>query len=303
MNATPEIIGLLAATIVFLVGMKLREKRILSSQRVRRMQELLAEDGADGTPHAVPPPKRGLAQRLDGLGIGISPVTFYAICIGMAVGGFVVVQSAGLPVMPSLLGALAGSTLPKMWLDRREKALSKTISDALPEGLNTLASNLSTFPDLKVALGRTAELLESQSYYELAAEFSRLAADIGIMGAEEAINRLRKRTASDTLRFTATLLGIYAAQGGKVLPALESRADNLRMLLEARKEAEGAVNDAKLAGVAVPVIMGLVVLVNMQDPQGAAAYSTTIGQILLVVAAISCYIGYRTVVSMAENIG
>jgi len=302
MNGTPEIIGLLAATIVFLIGMKLREKRVMSSQRVRRMQELLAE-GGDGTPQAVPPPKRGLAQRLDGLGIGISPVTFYALCIGMAVGGFVVVRSAGLPVMPSLLGALAGSMLPKMWLDRREKALSKAISDALPEGLNTLASNLSTFPDLKVALGRTAELLESQSYYELAGEFSRLAADISIMGPEEAIVRLRKRTASDTLRFTATLLGIYAAQGGKVLPALESRADNLRMLIEARKEAEGAVNDAKLAGVAVPLIMALVVVANMRDLQGAAAYSTTVGQALLVGAAISCYIGYRTVVSMAENIG
>ena len=44
MNATPEIIGLLAATIIFLIGMKLRERRILASQRVRRMHELLAED-------------------------------------------------------------------------------------------------------------------------------------------------------------------------------------------------------------------------------------------------------------------
>jgi Flp pilus assembly protein TadB len=302
MNATPEIIGLLAATIIFLIGMKLRERRILASQRVRRMHELLAED-IDGTPVAVPPPKRGLAQRLDGLGLKISPVAFYAISIGTAVGSFVVVQSMGLPLFPSLLGGLAGALLPKMWLDRREKALSKALSDALPEGLNTLASNLSTFPDLKVALGRTAELLESQSYYELAGEFSRLAADIGVMGPEEAIDRLRKRTSSDALRFTATLLGIYAAQGGKVLPALEARADNLRMLIEARKEAEGAVNDAKLAGLAVPIIMVLVVLANLRDPQAAEIYSTGIGQALLVGAAVSCYIGYRTVVSMAENIG
>ncbi|MFZ5919184.1 MAG: RHS repeat-associated core domain-containing protein [Chloroflexota bacterium] len=101
-----------------------------------------------------------------------------------------------------------------------------------------------------MALGRTAKLLAAQGYGELAVEFARLAADVGLRGPDEAIERLCQRTSSDALRFTATLLGIYAAHGGKVLPALEQRAENLRLLLEARKEAEGAVNDAKLAGLA-----------------------------------------------------
>jgi Flp pilus assembly protein TadB len=302
MNATPQLIGLLTATMIFLIGMKMREKKVLASQRSRTMQALLG--GEDGeTPQAVLPGKRSLTDRLQGAGVNISPTAFYAISLATAFAGFIAVKSAGLPALPALMGGLAGALLPKMWLDGREKKLEAAIGDALPEGLTTLASNLSTFPELAIALGRTAELLKDQGYHELAAEFSRLAAEIGIRGADEAIERLRKRTSSDALRFTATLLGIYAAHGGKVLPALEQRAENLRMLIEARKEAEGAVQDAKLAGMAVPIIMVLVVLANLRDPQAAEAYRTGLGQALLAGAAVSCYIGYRTVVSMAENIG
>lgn len=299
--ATPGLIGLLTATLVFLVGYQLREKQLLASQRARKMQELLGEEKQE--PEAVPPPKRDLAARLEGAGLKLSPAAFYGLHALGGVGGFLAASSTGLPPLPALLGGLAGALLPRMYLNRRERARVKAIDEALPEGLTTLASALKTFPDLKVALGRAAELLEGEGYRELAGEFSRLAVDVGLLGAEEAVARLKARTPSKALAFTATLLGIYAAQGGKVLPALEARAENLRMLIEARKEAEAAVNDARLAGLAVPLIMALVVLANLRDPQAAAAYRTPLGQALLVGAAISCYIGYRTVVSMAENIG
>lgn len=298
---TPGLIGLLSATLVFLLGYRLRERRFFASQRERKMQALLRERTQE--PQAVPPPRRAMAARLEGAGLKLSPAIFYGLHALGAIGGFLLISSAGLPLLPSLLGGLAGALLPGMWLNRRERARVKAIDEALPDGLATLASSLRSFPDLKIALGRATEILEEEGHTELAREFSRLAADVGLLGAEEAVRRMKTRTPSKALAFTATLLGIYAAQGGKVLTALEARAKNLRMLIEARREAEAAVNDARLAGLAVPLIMVLVVLTNLRDPQAAAAYHTPLGQALLVGAAISCYIGYRTVVSMAENIG
>jgi tight adherence protein B len=223
----------------------------------------------------------------------------------MAVLGFVVLVGGTLLNMPPLLALFAAALAayaPRWYLENRERNRAIAIEKDLPLALSRMAGLLGIQPDVAQVLTITANSISPGRETVLAEELRRTAAQMRSSGAEAGLRTLEQRSPSPSLAQLAVSLRIYADAGGEFSNVMSSAADRTREIIDGRNAAQAKAGEAAIAARALPLLLlgGTVFLA--QDPQFAAFYRSTLGQVIIAVVIGMMIFGYITIQKMIEEV-
>jgi tight adherence protein B len=223
----------------------------------------------------------------------------------MAVLGFVVLVGGTLLNMPPLLALFAAALAayaPRWYLENRERNRAIAIEKDLPLALSRMAGLLGIQPDVAQVLTITANSISPGRETVLAEELRRTAAQMRSTGAEAGLRALEQRSPSPSLAQLAVSLRIYADAGGEFSNVMSSAADRTREIIDGRNAAQAKAGEAAIAARALPLLLlgGTVFLA--QDPQFAAFYRSTLGQVIIAVVIGMMIFGYITIQKMIEEV-
>jgi tight adherence protein B len=223
----------------------------------------------------------------------------------MAVLGFVVLVGGTLLNMPPLLALFAAALAayaPRWYLDNRERNRAIAIDKDLPLALGRIAGLLGIQPDVAQVLTLTANSISPGRETVLAEELRRTAAQIRSSGEEAGLRALEQRSPSPSLSQVAVSLRIYSRAGGEFSQVMAAAADRAREIIDGRNAAQAKAGEAAIAARALPLLLlgGTVFLA--QDPQFAAFYRSTLGQIIIAGVIAMMIFGYITIQKMIEEV-
>ena len=223
----------------------------------------------------------------------------------MAVLGFVVLVGGTLLNMPPLLALFAAALAayaPRWYLENRERNRAIAIEKDLPLALSRMAGLLGIQPDVAQVLTITANSISPGRETVLAEELRRTAAQMRSSGAEAGLRALEQRSPSPSLAQLAVSLRIYADAGGEFSNVMSGAADRTREIIDGRNAAQAKAGEAAIAARALPLLLlgGTVFLA--QDPQFAAFYRSTLGQVIIAVVIGMMIFGYITIQKMIEEV-
>lgn len=223
----------------------------------------------------------------------------------MAVLGFVVLVGGTLLNMPPLLTLFAAALAayaPRWYLENRERNRAIAIEKDLPLALSRMAGLLGIQPDAAQVLTITANSISPGRETVLAEELRRTAAQMRSSGAEAGLRALEQRSPSPSLAQLAVSLRIYADAGGEFSNVMSGAADRTRQIIDGRNAAVAKAGEAAIAARALPLLLlgGTVFLA--QDPQFAAFYRSTLGQIIIAVVIGMMIFGYITIQRMIKEV-
>ncbi|MBD8868762.1 type II secretion system F family protein [Nocardioides donggukensis] len=245
---------------------------------------------------AGPPRLAGLLARA---GIaGVSPVSFGALCVAVALGAFLVMQVvSGTPPVAVTFALMAGY-LPVAVVSGRARRRQREFADVWPEAVDNLASGVRAGMSLPEALAGLA----TRGPEPLRPAFASFALDYQVTGRfGDSLDRL-KQTLSDPVgdRVVEGLRVAREVGGGELGRLLRNLSGYLRDDARTRSELESrqawTVNGARLA-VAAPWVV--LFLLSFQ-PEVIERYSSTAGVVVLAGGAASCLLAYRVMVRIGR---
>ncbi|MGO1769734.1 MAG: type II secretion system F family protein [Microbacterium sp.] len=241
----------------------------------------------------APPPRPGAASRLLE-SAGLSHVAPRVLVLGCAaagiVSGAVAWLIAAIPVLAAI-ALVAGALTPIAWLRGRRAALIRARRGLWPDVCDLLIASVRAGMALPDAVATLAESAPPA----LRPAFRRFASDMAASGHfESSIDRV-KSTLADPLadRIVETLRMSRQVGGTELVPVLRALAGSVRADAALRGEVESRqswTRGAAVLGVVAPwVILGLLAL----RPEGAEAYSSPTGVVVIVVGAVVSVVAYR----------
>jgi Flp pilus assembly protein TadB len=223
----------------------------------------------------------------------------------LAVLGFVVLVAGTLLNMPPLLTlftAALAAYAPRWYLDNRERNRAIAIEKDLPLALSRMAGLLGIQPDVAQVLTITANSISPGRETVLAEEVRRTAAQMRSTGAEAGLRALEQRSPSPSLAQLAVSLRIYADAGGEFSHVMSGAADRTREIIDGRNAAQAKAGEAAIAARALPLLLLGGTIFLAQDPQFAAFYRSTLGQIIIAAVIGMMIFGYITIQKMIEEV-
>lgn len=242
--------------------------------------------------------KRGLNKRIEhrlrqaGLRLRASEFLALRAVSGMLAGiiGFAVTRH----VLGLLAGALAGSWLPELHVERTLQKRLRQFGAQLPEALvviaNSLRSGYSFLQAVDVASNELAD--------PIAAEFRQLVKETQVdIPLEDALANLLSRVPSQELQLVVTAVLIQRQAGGNLANLLDQVSDTLRQRIRFQGEVKAMTAQGRMSGwivAALPVALGMFMyVVNpeyigllFQEPLGkamlgASAVLEVIGMVII----------------------
>ncbi len=230
--------------------------------------------------------------------VSVSPQQFVAACVGsgLAVATAIIVV-IGSPAV-ALVGLVAGSYAPIAFHRARGRSRRAARRQCWPEAIELLAGAVRAGDTLPVAVGVVAE----RGPDALRPAFRALVSDHRVSGDfAGALDRLGIALADPTAdRVVATLLIAYRVGGRELGRVLRTLGAFLREDLAVRKEVEARQSWTLVAARVAAAAPWLVVLMVASRPQGAAAYDTVTGLLVLAGGAAATVVGYRIMVSVGR---
>ncbi|WP_105565372.1 type II secretion system F family protein [Microbacterium halophytorum] len=223
------------------------------------------------------------------------------LVVGCASAGAVAGASAWLAAqIPVLVGlaCIAGAAAPIAWLRGRRSALIRARRSLWPDVCDLLVASVRAgmaLPDAVASLAQSAPA-------ELRPSFSRFARDMAASGSfGSSIDRL-KRSLADPLadRIIETLRMSREVGGTELVPVLRALAASVRAESALRGEVESRqswTKGAAVLGVVAPwAILGMLAI----RPEGAAAYSSGLGVVVIVTGAVVSVVAYRLMIRVGR---
>lgn len=246
--------------------------------------------------------KRGpsrLARLIDRSGVErVTPAGLLGACAGAGAGAAVVgLLVTGVPVA-ALIAAVIVGYLPVLMLKRRAHRRSHQLRDCWPDTIDILASAVRagmSLPEAVVDLSRRGP-------EPLRPAFARFATEYRATGSFESSLATLQNVVRDPVADRVTVsLGIARQVGGTDLGrVLATLSDFLRQDARTRGEIEArqswTVNAARVA-VAAPWVTLLLLCTR---PEAVAAYSTTLGGMILAGAAVMSVVAYRVMIGVGR---
>lgn len=168
------------------------------------------------------------------------------LCLGLAVGYFVGVATDYMMLGISG-GGLLGYLLPNTWLRMKIKANHKSLTHALPDGLDLMVVCVEAGLTIDAAMQRVGE--------ELALAHPALSRELGIAHMEmrvglsraESLKNLGNRTANAALHSLAAMLTQADRFGTSIAQALRVHAESLRVARQHAAEEQAAKASVKMS--------------------------------------------------------
>lgn len=249
------------------------------------------------TTRATPAERLGVWLSTAGL-VGVTPRVFLCACVGCGVATaalcLVLIGSATVAV----LGLVAASWAPVSFVQRRRREVQAARRGAWPEAIDLLAGSVRTGDTLPAALS----LLAEQGPDALRPTFRRVVADNRVSGdLAAALVRLGDALADPvTDRVVATLVVAHRVGGRDLVRVLVTLGAFLREDLAVRKEIIARQSWTLVAARVAASAPVLVLLMVASRPQGANAFESVAGAIVVTIGGAMTLVGYRLMVAIGR---
>jgi tight adherence protein B len=216
----------------------------------------------------------------------------------LAVGAFVVlaVITGGVVVglIIALVAGVAGWVLPRIGLRVLRRRRIDQIARQLPEATQMLASALRA----GFAFQHGIDMVSRQTEPPLADEFTRVMVDLNIgMGVDEAMQNLLSRADSEDMNLVVTAILVQRASGGNLAEIMDIVSEAMRERERLTGEVKTMTSQQRFSGTVLTFWpLGLLaVFAVMNWDQTSLLFTTTMGQVLLLIGAGLQLLGYFTI--------
>jgi tight adherence protein B len=255
-------------------------------------------------------PRRERSQPLDRLrtalagwlvagGLGnISPAQFVAACLGCGLGVAAVVIVVIGSTTVALVGFVAGIYAPVAYYRSRGRAVRRARQQCWPEAIELLAGGVRAGDTLPAAVA----LVSERGPVPLRPAFGAVVADHRVSGDfVGALERLGAALADPTAdRVVATLVIAHRVGGRELGRVLRTLGSFLREDLAVRKEIVARQSWTLVAARVAAAAPWLVLVLVASRPQGAQAYDSLAGLLVLAGGAAATVVGYRLMVALGR---
>jgi tight adherence protein B len=263
------VIAAIAATAVLLIAVALAgiTSSAATTSRIERYarRERVAAGGADAPAERDPllainrrfeelPAGARIARDLARADVSLR-VGEYLLLWAISIVGVPALFLAGSLVLPSLAsplalasGALIGVLLPRLWIQRRQRARRVAFNRQLPDAVILIANTIRSGSSVLQAF----DTVVRESEPPISEEFRRLLREVNLgLSLEEALGNVVRRIESDDLRLLATAIGIQYSVGGNLAEILDTIAATLRERVRIHGEIRALTAQQRLSGVVV----------------------------------------------------
>ncbi|WP_374311928.1 type II secretion system F family protein [Microbacterium sp.] len=198
----------------------------------------------------------------------------------------------------SLIAGVAAASAPAVWLRARRSRLLRTRRGLWPDVCDLLIASVRAGMSLPDAVASLADSAPA----ELRPAFAGFARDIAASGHFDSSAQRLKVALSDPVadRIVETLRMARQVGGTELTPVLRALAGSVRADAALRAEVESRqswVRGAAVLGVAAPwVILALLAM----RPEGARAYGSPEGVVLVLVGAVVSFVAYRVMLRLGR---
>jgi tight adherence protein B len=243
-------------------------------------------------------PLERLAAWIAGCGSDATAAQFVAACLacGLAVAAGVVLVIGSAAV--ALIGLIAGSYAPVAYYRSRRRSLRRARQQCWPEAVELLAGAVRGGDTLPGAVA----LVSERGPEPLRPAFAAVVADHRVSGDfVGALERLGVSLADPTAdRVVATLVIAHRVGGRELGRVLRTLSAFLREDLAVRKEIAARQSWTLVAARVAAAAPWLVLVLVASRPQGARAYDSLAGIVVLVGGAVATVVGYRLMVALGR---
>lgn len=214
--------------------------------------------------------------------------------VGCAAGGLAAGAIAwlltGVAVI-ALVATAAGAAAPVLWLRGRRRAVRKARRMLWPDVCDLLIASVRAGLSLPDAVAS----LRTSAPPALRPAFAGYAADLAASGHFDSSLERMKATLADPVadRIVETLRMAREVGGTELVPVLRSLAAAVRAEAGVRAEAEARQSWVRAAAVLGVVAPWVVMVLLAMRPEGARAYSSAEGIVLIVVSAVVSVVAFR----------
>lgn len=187
---------------------------------------------------------------------------------------------------PVIAVACGGSivVLPIMWISIRRAARIRKISNQLPDVFDMMSQALRAGH----ALGGAVQIIYEQMPPPIATEFAQVyhEQNLGVR-IEDALQSMAERVDSLDVRFFVTAVMIQRQTGGDLAEVLDNISNVIRERIELAGLVRGLTAEGRLSGwvlFALPILV-FVAITYLNPDYSSVLFDTTIGRIMLMVAA------------------
>lgn len=243
----------------------------------------------------------GLARTIAEAGLDLTPVRFFLLTLGLAVGGTLLAWIFFLPGLPAVAIGLILAYAPYATIKDRIASRGQRIDEMLAISTSRIAVGLGAVSDLPAVLEEVAEDLPVA--HPLTLELQRTAGDIRQTSAAQALKNLASRSPSISLANLAMLLeSATRAGGGQYAQAVSEAAMQMQRIIEVRNQARAESTDAMQVATYLPLILGGLLVSMSGDPVISEALGTLGIQIALLVAMLVMGAGFLIMRSQTRRI-
>jgi hypothetical protein len=167
------------------------------------------------------------------------------------------------------------------------------IDEKLAIALSRIAPGLQVNRGLDEVLEEVAKSLNSEGPNPLTPELLKTAKDIRSRSTEQALSELAKRSPSLSLANVAMLLESYhRAGGGQYAQVFSETATSIQRIIAVRTHAQAKAAQPLQSARLIPLMLGGVLLVMLNDPATRASFSEPMVQIAMSLAIGVMVLGY-----------
>jgi tight adherence protein B len=239
-----------------------------------------------------------IAEWLVACGSAVSPSQFVAACVGTGLGAAAVAILVVGSSAVALIGLVAGAYGPVGYYRSRRRSLRRARQQCWPEAIELLAGAVRAGDTLPAAVAVVAE----RGPEALRPAFRAAAADHRISGDfVGALERVGATLADPTAdRVVATLVIAHRVGGRELGRVLRTLGAFLREDLAVRQEIVARQSWTLVAARVAAAAPWLVLVLVASRPQGARAYDSVSGLVVLLVGAVATVVGYRLMVMLGR---
>jgi tight adherence protein B len=241
---------------------------------------------------------QGMQGEIEQAGLRLRVGEYLIVRVVLAALAFVVIAvltgGASIGLLIALVAGVAGWLLPRVLLRMMRRRRIEQISRQLPEATQMLASALRA----GFAFQHGIDMVSRQTEPPLADEFTRVMVDLNIgMGVDEAMQNLLQRADSEDMNLVVTAVLVQRSSGGNLAEIMDIVSEAMRERERLTGEVRTMTSQQRFSGTVLTFWpLGLLaVFAVMNWDQTSLLFTTTLGQVLLLVGGGMQLLGYFTI--------
>jgi tight adherence protein B len=206
----------------------------------------------------------------------------------------VITRGGAAGLLLALIAGVIAWLLPRVWLGVLRKRRIEEISKQLPEAVQMLANALRA----GFAFQHGIDMVSRQMEAPLAEEFTRVMVDLNIgMGVDEAMQSLLQRVDSEDMNLVVTAVLVQRSSGGNLAEIMDNVGETMRERERLTGEVKTMTAQQRFSGTVLTFWpLGLLALFSLMNwDQTSLLFTTTVGQVLLIVGGGLQLLGYLTI--------